>query len=946
MEELHPHCLSCVNRRCMIRLEPGVSCELVGCPLVCGAVFHSCKAPEHRLLCPLERVPCLNSGFGCPFTLPRCRLAKHLEVCPGSVVCCTMEWNRWPVSYADRKSYEHLSCGGGGGSGGRESGSGSEAEPVEQLDMALALQDQRMLLESLRVTTTVTRGSKDDILPQPLIQDQPLQYHHQHQQQLQQQQQHHHQHQQQQQQQQQQTQQLQQPSQRPSQVELARGLVDMQQESYSELYKASVETSRSLAAALDILTSANKEMDLLMDSFAEKEQRNGASRHSGAGGLNGECRHDSSGKGARSVEMKDSGTDSECELGAVGGVDLNHSNGMSWEAHNGFGKSVEVIIDGKDSDGEERELPRVKPRRKKEKPQCTGFHRPDSRGGHRRRHAKHKLPGGGHNGCFDLQPELVLHSAPIVMVQPSVPQQHASITVPFLSLPVQRPIPRSDQRPLLVPNHHLMLEDEEEEFHMNGEVGLQPLVVVEGEGLALDLEEVLQPLVVVEEELQEEELDLPPLVVGEELDGVELQPLLVEAEEGLEAVAMAMGPDGANGDGPQSADHWLERKLHNLQVLQGVFNFNGRRALYPYRLFRAKMEDKAVDTLDLEVSDDPMGLHGIDLITAALLFCLGDSPSGRGISDSRFVDSFHMDFGTQTFSFPSAILATSTMVGDIASASACDHASPQLSNPSPFHTLRLDLVLECVARYQTKQRSMFTFVCGQLFRRDEFSSHFKNVHGDIHAGLNGWMEQRCPLAYYGCTYSQRRFCPSLQGSRVVHDRHLGSFGVQFNVPGSAPALYPPSSSDWRGGSRSYSCRYGNQCDHLSSLPFELLQHVASFLDGFSLCQLSRVSRTMRDVCATLLQGRGMVVLLWRKVRQLDGSNSWQIKDKVWRFSTAFGTVNEWKFANISSMADHLKTCKFNTVTRREEAIPLPCMCFTRELTREGRSLRSVLKPVL
>ena len=70
-----------------------------------------------------------------------------------------------------------------------------------------------------------------------------------------------------------------------------------------------------------------------------------------------------------------------------------------------------------------------------------------------------------------------------------------------------------------------------------------------------------------------------------------------------------------------------------------------------------------------------------------------------------------------------------------------------------------------------------------------------------------------------------------------------------------------------------------------------------------------------------------------------------VSTQVWRFSTAFGTVNEWKFANIASMADHLKKCKFNTIARREEAIPLPCMCFTRELTKEGRCLRSVLKPV-
>lgn len=712
MEEhpLHPHCLKCINRRCMVRPESGVSCDLMGCPLVCGAVFHSCKLEEHRLLCPYERLPCLNSGFGCPFTIARVKMAQHLETCPASIVCCTMEWNRWPVSYADRKSYENLS---------------KDFDEVEQLDMALALQDQRMLLESLKVTTTVSKnGEKRGVEEES--------------------------------------------------DKMATGLseptVEMEQdEPYNELYKASVETSRSLAAALDILTNS-KDIEVIVSNI------NGESR-----AKNGENGDALGAEGGRNVDMGESDSSSDCELGAVGGVD----NGIDWAEESEF---VEILFDEKDA-----------------------LERDDD--------------------------EEVLEEdyMPIVAFEPPV-------------LPPQAPLPAPV--PFLISDH-------------------------------LARNNFLQHL-------------------------------------------------------PSELRYrCLERKLQNVEVLRGIsmFTFNGRRALLsdPY-LFRAKMEDKAVDTSDLEVTDDPMGLHGIDLITAALLFCLGDSPGGRGISDSRFVDGYHIDFGTQTFSFPSAILATNTMVGDIASASACDHASPQLCNPSPFHTLRLDLVLECVARYQTKQRSMFTFVCGQLFRRDEFSSHFKNVHGDIHAGLNGWMEQRCPLAYYGCTYSQRRFCPQVQGFRIIHDRHLGSFGVQ---PGIPPRI----------GENGRRQHHKFQSDQFSSLPFEVLQHVASFLDSFSLCQFSRVSRTMREVCASLLQMRGMVVLLWEKRRREDGSPSWQITDKVWRFSTAFGTVNEWKFANISSMADHLKKCKFNTIARREEAIPLPCMCFTRELTKEGRCLRSVLKPV-
>ncbi|XP_061780492.1 F-box only protein 30a [Nerophis lumbriciformis] len=711
METLHPHCLKCINRRCMVRPEAGLSCDLVGCPLVCGAVFHACKLPEHRLLCPYERLPCLNSGFGCPFNVARIKMAQHLETCPASIVCCTMEWNRWPVSYGDRKSYENLS---------------KDFDEVEQLDMALALQDQRMLLESLRVTTTVSKNGDKEAGGKMAA--------------------------------------------APS--EAANGTVEMEEEPYSDLYRASVETSRSLAAALDILSNST-DIDVLVGNF------NGDDVAAAAG---------------KNVDMQGSDSDSECELGAVGGVD------------------------------------------------CAG--------------------GADKGGEVPAWPE------------------------------------------------------EEEDFV---EIFFE------------EKEDIIQDPV-------EDSLPVWPRVAENYMPVVALEP---GAQALAPPVPLLLADNVRNSFLHQLPSELryrcLERKLQNVEVLRGInmFTFNGRRALLsdPY-LFRAKMEDKAVDTSDLEVADDPMGLHGIDLITAALLFCLGDSPGARSISYSRFVDGYHIDCGTQTFSFPSAILATNTMVGDIASASACDHASPQLSNPSPFHTLRLDLVVECMARYQTKQRSMFTFVCGQLFRRDEFSSHFKNVHGDIHAGLNGWMEQRCPLAYYGCTYSQRRFCPSVQGFRIIHDRHLGSFGVQPGLPLKSGDKLPRSA-----------CRLGAHGDRFSGLPFEVLQHVASFLDSFSLCQLSRVSRTMRDVCASLLQMRGMVVLLWEKTRRENGSTSWQITDKVWRFSTAFGTVNEWKFANISSMADHLKKCTFNTVARRDEAVPLPCMCFTRELTKEGRCLRSVLKPV-
>ncbi|XP_063774130.1 F-box only protein 30 [Pseudophryne corroboree] len=716
-EHQHSHCVTCFSRRCMIRPETGVSCDLVGCPHVCGAVFHSCKADEHRTLCPLERVPCLNKGFGCPFVMVRNKLADHLQICPASVVCCTMEWNRWPVSYADRKSYENLS---------------RDVDEIEQLDMALALQDQRMLLQSLRVATMMPKTtekleSQEEI---SVIKEEVDKI-------------------------------------------LTNG-VSGEEDSYSALYQATMETTKSLSAALDILNNATRDIAML----------NGRLRDAS-------CEMNRNFQLTEQCSKNDTLTDPESEeeesIEAAGGMTCSSLKQLHQNGSSDFypGTNGSYVVESEDIN------------MSRSSTLCNDFH-------DERRDAMFTV-GSIHNGAVSEASEQLVNSS-----------------------------------------NHL------------------------------------------------------PIV------------------EQLSASCITNGSE-------EQIDKKDEQGLRNVVV------FGRRPFLVDTYWFKAKMENKAVDTADLELQEDPMGLNSIDLITAALLFHLGDSPGGRGISDSRNVDGYHVDFGTQTFSFPSAILATNTMVGEIASASACDHANPQLSNPSPFQTLGLDLVLECVARYQAKQRSMFTFVCGQLFRRDEFSSHFKNVHGDIHAGLNGWMEQRCPLAYYGCTYSQRRFCPSTQGSKIIHDRHLKSFGVQPHLTSDIKSVK--------------SCSLGQFEDHFSSLPYEVLQHIAGFLDGFTLCQLSRVSRHMRDVCASLLQSRGMVVLLWEKRKYPHGS-SWQIKEKVWRFSTAFCTVKEWKFADIVSMADHLKKCNYNIIEKREEAVPLPCMCVTRELTKDGRSLRSVLRPVL
>ena len=115
-------------------------CALTSCRLLCGAVFHLCKEEDHLLLCPNVRVPCLNAAYGCPVHLPRSSQAAHLQVCPASVVCCSMEWNRWPAndahSYPNTELHENLL---------RERGQGG------CLDLAMALKDQDRLFHSLKM---------------------------------------------------------------------------------------------------------------------------------------------------------------------------------------------------------------------------------------------------------------------------------------------------------------------------------------------------------------------------------------------------------------------------------------------------------------------------------------------------------------------------------------------------------------------------------------------------------------------------------------------------------------------------------------------------------------------------------------------------------------------------------------------------------------------------
>jgi len=213
--------------------------------------------------------------------------------------------------------------------------------------------------------------------------------------------------------------------------------------------------------------------------------------------------------------------------------------------------------------------------------------------------------------------------------------------------------------------------------------------------------------------------------------------------------------------------------------------------------------------------------------------------------------------------------------------------------PSLSSCMRFDIRVETVTRLQQKPRAMYTFMCGQELRRDQWEGHCKNVHSDIHGGLNNWMEARCPLASYGCSFSMVRLYPGQDPTaRVVYSQDTHSFGIR-----PPPVLLPHTHSSGKS---------------LTDLPVELLQVIFSFLDSWSLANLALTSNLLRDVACSLLDEKGCVALQWEKVdTQGVGTPSWVVGYKRWFFSNYFCPVTHWGVNGDGAVSEHLKTCPYN-----------------------------------
>lgn len=297
------------------------------------------------------------------------------------------------------------------------------------------------------------------------------------------------------------------------------------------------------------------------------------------------------------------------------------------------------------------------------------------------------------------------------------------------------------------------------------------------------------------------------------------------------------------------------------QEVKTVYTFKvpvsycGKRARLGDTMLSCKpSEHKAVDTSDLGITVED--LPKSDLIKTTLQCALERELKGHVISESRSIDGLFMDFATQTYNFEPEQFSSGTVLADLTTAT-----------PGGLH---VELHSECVTRRHNKSSSAFTFTCNKFFRRDEFPLHFKNVHTDIQSCLNGWFQHRCPLAYLGCTFVQNHFRPPGQKAKVIYSQELKTFAIKPEV---APELS-------EGRKNNHLLGHGGKSQNsLTSLPLEILQYIAGFLDSVSLAQLSQVSVLMRNICATLLQERGMVLLQWKK-RYSHGGTSWRVHREV------------------------------------------------------------------
>lgn len=754
-ETEHAHCDGCYKIRCQYKSRK--SCSLMHCPLSCGAVFHACKASEHKELCSKEFVPCVNLFYGCKQSMRRSERGRHLATCPASVVYCTMEWNRWPVFSRERQervpfAQKNLHARYG------------------QLDVALAMRDQRILYEAMKAPRRVRRSLRNRLTERfPAV---PLTSSHS-------------------------------TYVEGSSVDAAGATSDEDAggDAPWDLLRDPPGLQRSICKELFKTDSGSLHLDAL---DAQGQERNGSESSDKCAHEGNFCRDGSEITSCSGFDEKDTVSTSlmhfqgcdmvglpvseghTCSCSAVptlsGDINASHAGELASVAgpallpnlcnkpseeysaaeeslgnkiieaefcseHSVFVSSLadvkvkavsetegmsysanDVKLASAFCDEISSPVPSFLPTGASEKP-CSDYEKVETIGDILEgRLASTSTSESG----YIKQNETESSRGKDFSVENTCEKLQAMAqTPPDMSCVTDQVVTSCSSTDNVFPPEH------------SSKLSVA-LTIFDADETASDSSRILSNF-----STNTVDSDVKAVV-----DATSLQqhPCLKYNTTSLEENSSLSGENSCSAISDEALinpDRLTDAKKGEIESKHRVLN---------------ECQGMSTDAVEsLEFLPDLVFL-GIDVASVSSLYhhnaVVFLPPTGGTIANP----------GTVVVDLPKEY---HNMVEG--------SSVPPPAIPPPLtlqEILALDLNLESITRYQAKPRSMYTFLCAQNFRRDEYPWHFKNVHSEIHGGLSGWIEARCPLACYGCTYSTRRLNP-VSGT-VLYNSEVDCFGVRPN----------------------------------------------------------------------------------------------------------------------------------------------------------------------
>ncbi|CAH8526644.1 unnamed protein product [Schistosoma mattheei] len=127
------------------------------------------------------------------------------------------------------------------------------------------------------------------------------------------------------------------------------------------------------------------------------------------------------------------------------------------------------------------------------------------------------------------------------------------------------------------------------------------------------------------------------------------------------------------------------------------------------------------------------------------------------------------------------------------------------------------------------------YICGCTVQRTNYGSHYQ-LHSNVQAQLDGWIELRCPLSFLGCKYAVVNLRPNSEYNHLLYNPTLATFTTRYE-----------SETNQHNILTHHSELTNSECFNFDQLPAELLIYLSFFLDDMSLLCLSKVSNRLSTV---------------------------------------------------------------------------------------------------